>query len=842
MISVRPFPVLTRGLLRVLAAALVLVAGGAVWAQGTADSPAGPAAERSPAPQTETAPSAEVPAAPTEASAAPAEPASADAAPAPPGPPTAALAEIDRLIGTLEDPVLRDALIGQLRLLLEVHGAPTAETEPPIPLPSSLGARALSFLSERIDAAGATLDRVSVQATDWPVLIRWFTTQATTEAARERWTKLFADLSLILLIAIAARWLATRLFAEARGAIGAKAGASVLSRLPLLLARLIMDVIPLIIFVVAAYAMMGWLDIERRGQLVAVALVNAFTLTGVIMLVVRTLLTPRTPNLRLIRIDDEHAAYLYVWARRIAYTTVFGYFTVEVSRLLFLPFLAREALALAIGLTVFGQISVFVLQNRRLVKQWLRQSTLSGPLGAMLRRLSDIWHIVGIAYLAVAFGIWLLDVPGGFAFMVRATALTVLIVVLTRLIGSALVRGVHRLFVVPDDLATLYPGLSRRATRYQGVIETLMRMAVWVIAAVFLIDAWGGDILVFLAGDLGGRVVGSIVSITLVTAVSIGVWELASNLIERRLAETDADGDPLEQNQRVRTLLPLLRNVILVVLVTVVTLIVLSELGLNIAPLLAGAGVIGLAIGFGSQTLVQDVITGLFILFEDTISVGDVVNVGGHAGVVEGMSIRTLRLRDLSGNVHTIPFSQVSSVLNMTKDFSYYVFDVGVAYREDTDHVTAVLQDIGRELREDRDYGPLIVEDFEVLGVDAFADSAVVIKARIKTKPIKQWTVGREFNRRMKKRFDQEGIEIPFPHQTVYFGVDRAGAAPPARVTVAAPDMAEALDRLATGGTAPTPRPRPGRPTATAARTPDRIGEEAPRSTPGHDGDDEGDW
>jgi small conductance mechanosensitive channel len=259
------------------------------------------------------------------------------------------------------------------------------------------------------------------------------------------------------------------------------------------------------------------------------------------------------------------------------------------------------------------------------------------------------------------------------------------------------------------------------------------------------------------------------------------VWEVKSARIERQLAR-DGTGGGMAASARARTLLPLLRTMLMVLLIGAVALVVLSEFGVNIAPLLAGFGVIGLAIGFGAQTLVKDVITGAFILAEDQISVGDVVKIGTHAGLVEKLSLRTLWLRGLDGNVHVIPFSEVNTVENMTKDFSRYVFDVGVAYREDTDQVIGVLAEIGAEMQQDPEYRDLITEPLEVLGVDSFGDSAVVIKARITTRPIQQWKVGREFNRRMKKRFDALGIEIPFPHRTLYFGIDKEGKAPPAPV------------------------------------------------------------
>ena len=195
----------------------------------------------------------------------------------------------------------------------------------------------------------------------------------------------------------------------------------------------------------------------------------------------------------------------------------------------------------------------------------------------------------------------------------------------------------------------------------------------------------------------------------------------------------------------------------------------LSELGLDIAPLLAGAGIAGLAIGFGAQSLVKDVITGVFILLEDSITVGDVVNVGGHSGVVEGMTVRTVRLRDLSGNVHVVPFGEVQTVLNMTKDFAYALIEAGVAYKEDVDEVIGVLKEIGDEMCEDEEFGPMIMAPLEVMGLDSFGDSSVNIRVRMKTRPIKQWSVRREYHRRMKRVFDERGIEIPFPHRTVLF-------------------------------------------------------------------------
>lgn len=178
----------------------------------------------------------------------------------------------------------------------------------------------------------------------------------------------------------------------------------------------------------------------------------------------------------------------------------------------------------------------------------------------------------------------------------------------------------------------------------------------------------------------------------------------------------------------------------------------------------------------------KDVISGFFILLEDSVRVGDVVEVAGVGGLVEEVKLRTITLRDLSGNVHVVPNGVIDRVKNMTKLYSYYLFDVGVAYREDVDEVMAVLKDIAEELRGDAKFAADILEPLEMLGVDQFADSAVIIKCRIKTNPCQQWRVGREMNRRIKKTFDAKGIEIPFPHRTIYWGEPKQGTPPPLHV------------------------------------------------------------
>lgn len=226
----------------------------------------------------------------------------------------------------------------------------------------------------------------------------------------------------------------------------------------------------------------------------------------------------------------------------------------------------------------------------------------------------------------------------------------------------------------------------------------------------------------------------------------------------------------VERKKRADTITRMLGMLVTVVVMSVAVLIVLRELGVDITPILTGGAIAGLAVGFGAQNLVRDVISGFFLIVENQVRVGDVAIINGTGGLVEHIRLRTIVLRSLDGTVHVFPNGAITSLSNMTKDFSFFVLDMGVAYKEDTDRVAEVMREVGEELRRDPEFRERILEPIEILGVDNFADSAVVIRARIKTVPIQQWNVGREYRRRLKKAFDARGIEIPFPHRALYFG------------------------------------------------------------------------
>lgn len=266
-----------------------------------------------------------------------------------------------------------------------------------------------------------------------------------------------------------------------------------------------------------------------------------------------------------------------------------------------------------------------------------------------------------------------------------------------------------------------------------------------------------------------------IVLIVVIAWIAAAVLQRAIRVLRARIASRLDDPEAVK---RAETLGRVFRYIVAVAVSVIAGMLVLSELGISLAPILGAAGVVGLAVGFGAQSLVKDYFTGFFILFEDQIRSGDVVRVADHAGLVEEITLRHVRLRDYDGNVHFVPNGMITSVVNMSRNFAFAVIDVGVAYREDTDEVFAVMREVGAQLRADPQFAARILADLELAGVERWADSAVIVRCRFKVAPLAQWDVRREYLRRLKQAFDARGIEIPYPHLTIYAGAARDGTAP----------------------------------------------------------------
>ncbi|HVI33787.1 mechanosensitive ion channel family protein [Phenylobacterium sp.] len=300
---------------------------------------------------------------------------------------------------------------------------------------------------------------------------------------------------------------------------------------------------------------------------------------------------------------------------------------------------------------------------------------------------------------------------------------------------------------------------EKKTSRAAGLSWALARILILGAALLLVISVWGIDPWAWISGEAGARLVRLALILVLVTAL-VEVAGFVTRRFVEGFASRSRDGRRAAQ---IRSLGPLLTGSIQGVLIVVGLLTFLSELGLQVGPLLASAGVVGLAVGFGAQTLVKDFLTGVFLIAEDAVSVGDNVRIGDASGTVEAMTLRTIRLRNMNGTLHIFPYSEAQVIHNRTKLFSSYLFDLQISYDADIDRALSVMGEVAEEMRADAEFGPMITRPFDILGVDKLGDSGVVLKARVTTTPKDQWKVGREYNRRIKLAFDREGIEIPFP-------------------------------------------------------------------------------
>jgi small-conductance mechanosensitive channel len=549
---------------------------------------------------------------------------------------------------------------------------------------------------------------------------------------------------------------------------------------------LFVDLAVIIVSAMAGYGV-AVLATGQRGDLgtFELAFLNAFLAVEVARALIRTVFSARFEHLRLLPISDNHARYWNNWLERVSW--LMGY-----SVLLLVPVLAAlmsPELGRLIGLVIVLMVYIYgvrvIWTHRHTVANGVLTRAAAAPTkvgGTLLRVLAKLWHVLAIAYFTVLLVVSQVDPQDALAFLTFASLQTLLAVAAGVLLSAVLSILLTRRIQLPDDLRTRLPMLEARINAYVPAALKWVRLLIFVVVALVVLDAWQVfSVAEWLRSETGSLMVATLVRVSIVVAFAALIWTVVASIIEHRLSLEDGDqgGAP---SARERTLLALFRNATLILIVTMTALIVLSQIGIDIGPLIAGAGVVGLAIGFGAQKLVQDVINGIFIQLENGMNQNDVVEVGGVFGTVEKITIRSVGIRTLDGGYHMIPFSSVDKVSNHMRDFSYHLGEYTVGYRESVDDVIYHLERAYEELMTDPVLAPEVLEDMVVAGVTSLNERGFTVRIMIKTKPGMQWAVQRGYNRLVKKHFNAAGIELPYPHTVVYFGQDKNGDAPPMRM------------------------------------------------------------
>lgn len=499
--------------------------------------------------------------------------------------------------------------------------------------------------------------------------------------------------------------------------------------------------------------------------------VNAFFLIEMLKAVVRAVFSPRFPGLRPSPMSTTLAGW---WSIRLRWLIGWlGYGIMVVVPILETQISSRlGALAYLIVCAVAFVTSVLALWGYRqpLTATFTDRAARSKSLvfGFLYRLAGRLWLSLTLAYLTVVFLLTQLPTPDALAFVIRASIATAVVMVIGW-IGCRIIDLLRQLARgLGGRAAGQVPQMERQIDRYVPIFATVAKFLTVISVIGALIGTWHiVDLAAWLYSPAGSQTVGSVLRVLLIAGVAAVFWIVTSSLLEFRLSPHTGQGAPSARQQ---TLIALLRNVLAVVIATLTAMIALSQIGVNIGPLIASAGILGLAVGFGAQTLVQDVIAGVFIQLESSMNVGDVVSTAGLFGTVERLTIRSSVIRDLDGAYHVVPFSASRIVSNYMREGTTWRGEYAVALGEDIDAASQCLREAFDELKNDPEVAPNVIGDIDIAGVSALEDNGLRIRAMITTVPGTQWGIGRAFNRLVKNHFDQAGIEIPFPHQTLYFG------------------------------------------------------------------------
>ncbi|MCI1300753.1 mechanosensitive ion channel family protein [Acetobacter sp.] len=589
-----------------------------------------------------------------------------------------------------------------------------------------------------------------------------------------------------------------------------------LARVPYALGHFGLKLLPVLLFLGVAMAGSALATDTTQAETVTETLAEAYAVARFLFVLLESALAPRSPMIRLAPVSDSTARMLTRWWNFLVAAPSIVVCLSVLGGEFDLSNRGTEAMIRAVILIEHILIAIFIWRLRPIVAKTIapKQAKIKNGFWSFMLTLARFWWIPALFLDAALWLVWAAHLRGGYDWILRTTLLTVLIVALTRLLAVLAYGWQDRLFRIDPVLAQKHPEFQERADRYYPFVRGALTTMIVFIGFVGLTESWGiSSLHFFFSSPLGSRLFGAVMTLVIAISVAATIWEVVNALLNRQLEKFNRTGQGMRAT-RLKTVLPIIRTVMLALIIIIVLVTSLSQIGINVAPLLTGAGIMGAAIAFGSQSLVKDFITGFFMLVEDAIQVGDWVTTGGVSGTVEHLSIRTVRVRAINGDLHIIPFSSVTSIANTGRDFNQIIVNQTVDLSEDIPRVVKVMADTVTEMRKEDAFKTIIYSDYNDLGVDKTDSNGAVLVGSIRTAAMMKWKVQREFYKRIANRMAAANIRFYTP--TSYT------ASAPGTSLVISGELQSPTDGHAANANTPSSSPaRPEEPTENPAEKPD---------------------
>ncbi|AQS92245.1 mechanosensitive ion channel protein MscS [Gluconobacter albidus] len=555
------------------------------------------------------------------------------------------------------------------------------------------------------------------------------------------------------------------------------------ARVPYAMGHFALKAIPVLVFLAVAYLAVLVLPWSAKTDNVIMTLANCYAAARILYLFVETGFAPRSPMIRLLPATDATAFLLTRWWNVLVAAPAIVFCLSTLGSQFNLSPRGTDAMIRGIILIEHILIAVFIWRIRHLVSRALQpRAAPDTAIWTALCAIIQLWWIAAMFLDASLWVVWAAHLPGGYYWILVTTGVTLGILAVSRLVAVMAYALQDRFFRINPVLTERFPDIQKRADRYYPFARRILTGAILFLTLIAMTEAWGLPTFgFFMKNAVGRHLLDAVLTMLVALSVAVAIWEIINAFLNQQLTRFEKS-DQLSRATRLRTVLPIIRTVLLAIIIIIVAVTTLSQIGINVTPLLTGAGIMGAAIAFGSQSLVKDFITGFFMLVEDAIQVGDWVTTGGVSGTVENLSIRTVKVRDINGDLHIIPFSSVSSIANTARGYNQVIVKQQLDLSEDLPRVTAIMTKTLKDMRDDAVFGPMILSDYNDLGVDNSDSGGATLLGSFRTAPMMKWKVKREFYRRITNQL--AAASIKFYTGTSYFTTPPGNAM---RITTDAP-------------------------------------------------------